>query len=117
MHKLKSLSNRFVTAGMEASSDVAPELHQALQAAFHSYDEDGSGSISLQELITCLRFGFLEVFSIVADSSNFVEVSISGCRELGVKHLTDTQIERKFHEVRAEGRSSSSPGSVAPAID
>ena len=86
---------------MEASSDIAPELHQALQAAFHSYDEDGSGSISLQELITCLRCGLLEVFSTVAESTGITDVPIFGCRELGVKHLTDTQIERKFHEVRA----------------
>ncbi len=89
---------------MEASSGIPPELHQALQAAFHSYDEDGSGSISLHELITCLRLVVpSSIFSIVARTSEVTDIPTYGCRELGVKHLTDTQIERKFHEVRAGG--------------
>lgn len=29
-----------------------------LQEAFTSFDEDGSGSVDLQELIRCLRFSF-----------------------------------------------------------
>lgn len=37
---------------------VASKL-DVLQEAFSSFDEDGSGSVDLQELIRCLRSGLL----------------------------------------------------------
>ncbi|DBA81720.1 TPA: calmodulin-like 3 [Trebouxia sp. C0004] len=45
----------------------------ALQEAFNTFDEDGSGFVDLQELIRCLR-------------------------SLNVNHVTDAQIERRFKE-------------------
>ncbi|DBB16255.1 TPA: hypothetical protein ACH3X3_014574 [Trebouxia sp. C0006] len=50
----------------------------ALQEAFNTFDEDGSGFVDLQELIRCLR-------------------------SLNVNHVTDAQIERRFKEADVDG--------------
>ena len=72
----------------------------ALQEAFNTFDEDGSGFVDLQELIRCLRCQpALFHLKILSGRCTMFKTSDYCCRSLNVNHVTDAQIERRFKEV------------------